>query len=169
MNIFPVHRKSLATFLALTILTLVAGLSFSTMHQTNAQAASTIIKQVSSDPYTNDTSQHQTQVEPDTLSFGRIVVSAFQSGRFFAGGGSSNIGWATSLNAGKTWKRGFLPGITVYAGGTYARESDPVVAYVVIWVKVRTNQRQGSKNELKVGTDPRSSLLMSLCHEYTVL
>ncbi len=42
-------------------------------------------------------------------------------------------------------------------------------ALLVIWVKVRTNQRQGSINELKVGTDPRSSLLMSLCHEYTVL
>ncbi|MBV9227767.1 MAG: exo-alpha-sialidase, partial [Chloroflexi bacterium] len=57
------------------------------------------------------------------------VVSAFQSGRFFAGGGSSGISWATSFDAGINWKTGTLPGITIYSGGTYGRVSDSVVAY----------------------------------------
>ena len=94
-----------------------------------AFAAVTLIK-FSTDPYTNSTSQHQTEVEPDTFSFGSTIVSAFQVGRFpDSHGGSSNIGWATSTNNGATWKHGFLPGITVYAGGTFPRTTDPAVAY----------------------------------------
>jgi hypothetical protein len=84
--------------------------------------------QVSSDPYTNPSSQHATQVEPDTFAFGSTIVSSFQSGRFF-NGGASNIGWATSTDGGATWSHGFLPGITIYAGGPFARASDPAVAY----------------------------------------
>src|SRR5712692_3455610 len=85
---------------------------------------------VSTDPYTNTTSYHQTQVEPDTYSFGSTIVAAFQSGRF-SDGGSSNLGYATSTDNGATWTNGFLPGTTVYAtpAGTYARASDPSVAY----------------------------------------
>ncbi len=86
------------------------------------------LMQVSSDPYTNKSSQHKTEVEPDTFSYGSTIVSAFQVGRFTTGG-SSNIGWATSSDNGKTWKHGFLPGTTVYAGGTLLRISDPSVAY----------------------------------------
>src|SRR5207248_10350669 len=89
----------------------------------------TLLK-ISTDPYTNTTSQHKTQVEPDTYSNGSTIVSAFQSGRFFDGG-SSNIGWATSTDNGTTWKHGFLPSTTVFATppGKYARISDPSVAY----------------------------------------
>ena len=72
--------------------------------------------QVSSDPYTDAQAQHRTEVEPDTFSFGSTIVSAFQVGRV-SGGGSSNIGWATSTNGGATWTNGFLPGITTNAGG----------------------------------------------------
>src|SRR5579884_634463 len=78
-----------------------------------AAFASSLV-QVSSDPYTNTTSEHKTQVEPDTFSFGSTIVSAFQSGRF-SDGGASNIGWATSTDGGSTWHNGFLPGTTVYA------------------------------------------------------
>ncbi len=94
-----------------------------------AAFASSLV-QVSADPYTNTTSEHKTQVEPDTFSFGSTIVSAFQSGRF-SDGGASNIGWATSTDGGSTWHNGFLPGTTVYAtpAGPYARVSDPVVAY----------------------------------------
>jgi len=84
--------------------------------------------EVSADPYTNASSAHRTEVEPDSLSFGTTVVSAFQVGRFFSGG-SSNIGWATSNDGGLTWDKGFLPGITTIAGGPYDRATDPAVAY----------------------------------------
>ncbi len=85
--------------------------------------------QVSSDPYTNNTSEHATEVEPDTLSNGSTMVSAFQVGRF-SNGGSSDTGWATSTDNGQTWSHGFLPGITTFqGGGPWARVSDPSVAY----------------------------------------
>ena len=92
--------------------------------------ASVPIVQISSDPYTNSTSQHKTMVEPDTYSFGSTLVSAIQSGRF-PNGGSSNIGWATSTNGGTSWTNGFLPGTTIYATpvGTYTAISDPTVAF----------------------------------------
>src|SRR5438132_5863245 len=64
--------------------------------------ANVALTRLSTDPYTNSTSQHATQVEPDTFSFGTTIVSAFQSGRF-TDGGSSNIGWATSTDSGSTW------------------------------------------------------------------
>jgi hypothetical protein len=86
------------------------------------------LTQVSSDPFTNPTSQHRTQVEPDSFSYGQRAVSAFQSGRFFAGG-ASDIGWATSTGQGGVWKQGFLPGTTKFVGGPYDAVSDPSVAY----------------------------------------
>ena len=92
-------------------------------------AAVTLI-QLSTDPYTNSSSQHQTEVEPDVFSYGSTLVSAFQVGRFpVRSGGSDNIGWATSTNYGLSWTHGFLPGITIYAGGKFARVSSPSVAY----------------------------------------
>jgi hypothetical protein len=91
-------------------------------------ALSVALTNLSSDPYTNASSQHRTQVEPDTFAHGNTFVSAFQSGRF-TDGGSSNIGWATSTDGGNTWANGFLPGITKYQGGSYDRTTDPSVAY----------------------------------------
>jgi len=91
-------------------------------------AAAASLTEISTDPYTNTSSQHATQVEPDTLSNGSTIVSVFQSGRFFDGG-SSNVGWATSTDGGATWTHGFLPGTTTYVGGPYDRVSDPSVAY----------------------------------------
>lgn len=86
------------------------------------------LKKISADPYSNNTSFHKTEVEPDTFSFGSSIVTAFQVGRF-KNGGSSNIGWATSKDGGSTWKKGFLNGLTKYANGIYDRVSDPSVAY----------------------------------------
>ena len=117
-------RAALALTFTLTLL-----LSLSSTALAFASGGIKLIR-VSQDPYTNKTSEHKTQVEPDTYSSGSTIVSAFQSGRF-ANGGASNIGWATSTNNGKTWKHGFLPGTTVYATppGIYDRISDPAVAY----------------------------------------
>lgn len=82
------------------------------------------------DPFTNASSQHRTEVEPDSFAWGNTIVTAAQSGRFFDGG-ASGTGWATSTDAGATWTQGVLPGITTHNGngGTFDRVSDPVVAY----------------------------------------
>src|SRR6185503_1906969 len=85
---------------------------------------------VSVDPYSNTTSYHQTEVEPDTYSFGDTVMGAHQTGRFQEGG-SSNVGYVVSSDGGVTWFRGFLPGTTVFASppGPWDRATDPSVAY----------------------------------------
>jgi hypothetical protein len=89
-----------------------------------------VSRRVSNDPYRNSDSQHQTEVEPDNAAAGSTVVDVFQVGRIF-GGGAANIGFATSLDAGRTWRRGFLPGLTVNSTprGDFPIVSDPSVAY----------------------------------------
>jgi len=96
----------------------------------DAATATVPLTTVSIDPYTNTSSYHQTEVEPDTYSFGSTVVAAFQVGRF-EDGGASNLGYATSTDNGTMWTGGFLPGTTVYATppGPWARISDPSVTY----------------------------------------
>src|SRR5260221_975668 len=106
------------------ILALVFALSVGTI----ANAASLL--QISSAVFTNTTRNHKTEVEPDTFAFGNTIVSAFQQGRFFNGGGS-DIGFATSTNGGVTWVHGSLPGVTVNStpAGPYLRASDASVAF----------------------------------------
>ena len=108
--------------------------------------ASVTLLRLSTDPYTNTTSQHATEVEPDTLSSGKTFVSAFQVGRFF-NGGASNIGFATSTNGGKGFTSGFLPSSTVFATppGIYPRASDPSVAFdakhgvwIISWLGIKS-------------------------------
>ena len=86
---------------------------------------------VGQDPYTNTSSYHQTQVEPDSYSYGSTIVFAYQGGGRFSDGGSDNVGWATSTDNGATWTFGELPSTTVYATptGTWDRISDPSVSY----------------------------------------
>ena len=94
-----------------------------------AASGAVSLQPISQDPYTNQYSQHKTQVEPHVLAVGGTLVAAFQTGRFFAGG-SSDIGWARSIDDGQNWTPGFLPGLTVFeSAGTYASASDPTVAY----------------------------------------
>src|SRR5207248_190222 len=50
--------------------------------------------QISADPFQNTTSQHATEVEPDTFASGSTVVSAFEVARFF-NGGEADVGPAT--------------------------------------------------------------------------
>src|SRR5258708_5759539 len=120
-------RATLALTFTFATLALFYILS-TTLHTASASGGGSL--QLSTDPYTNSTRQHKTEVEPDTYSFNSTIVSAFQVGRFTNGGGS-NTGWATSTDNGTTWANGFLPGTTVYAtpAGTYARISDPSVTY----------------------------------------
>jgi hypothetical protein len=108
---------------------LVNGLAVAALALGAASASANVaLTQISQDPFTNSTSQHRTQVEPDTYAFGSTIVSAFQSGRFFDGG-ASGIGVSVSNDAGATWFRRFLPGLTVYNGGPFDRASDPSVAF----------------------------------------
>src|SRR3954467_3864504 len=97
-------------------------------------AADAAVLAVSSDPFTqatckgSSTTNHQTEVEPDTFANGSTIVSAFQVGRIYDGGACA-IGFATSTNNGASWTNGLLPGITKYARGPNDRATDASVAY----------------------------------------
>ena len=97
---------------------------------TGTALANVRITVVSQDPYTNTSSYHQTEVEPDTFAFGTTILSDFQVGRF-TDGGASNIGWSRSTDSGLHWSSGFAPSLTIYSTppGTFKRATDPSVAY----------------------------------------
>jgi BNR repeat-like domain len=106
------------------------GSGSSNSSETNQQQPpAVVLTRLSSDPYTNASSQHATEVEPDTFAFGSTVVSAFQVARISQGGGA-DIGFATTTDGGTTWSSGFLPGITIFQdGGSFSAASDAAVAY----------------------------------------
>ena len=90
---------------------------------------------LSTDPFTqatcaaSTTTNHHTEVEPDTYAFGSTMVAAFQVGRIYDGGACA-IGFATSTTNGASWTSGLLPGITKYVGsGPHDRATDASVAY----------------------------------------
>jgi len=94
-----------------------------------AQAPIQLVK-ISNDTFKNSSTQHASEVEPDTYSFGSTIVSAFQVGRRYANGGASDLGFAISTDNGTTWKHGYLPGLTTfYKGGKFPAVSDPSVSY----------------------------------------
>ena len=93
------------------------------------------LTRISSDPFQNTTSQHATEVEPDTFSSGATMLSVFQVGRFFDGG-ATDVGFARSTDGGATWgPPGFMPGLTATSGipgttgGSFERVSDASVAF----------------------------------------
>ena len=95
-------------------------------------SAQTTLNKISVDTLTNTDSDHKTEVEPSTFSWGSTIVSAFHVARRpgTVGWGSGDIGFATSTDGGTTWKHGLLPGLTVnYQSGTYGAAADPSVAY----------------------------------------
>src|SRR5262245_16679569 len=110
--------------------TLVAAAALAFTATQSAYAAGASVVRVSDDPFTNAASQHRSEVEPDTFSFGATWVSAFQVGRIFDGG-ASDIGWATSIDAGQHFVHGFLTGVTPFTdpAGAYDRASDASVAF----------------------------------------
>jgi len=101
-----------------------------TMAMAQPGLANVSVIKLSNDPYTNTSSYHKTEVEPDTFSFGNTIVGAFQVGRFFDGA-ASNVGWARSADGGATWSKGFLPATTPYSNppGPWSRVTDPSVSY----------------------------------------
>jgi len=105
--------------LALVVMLVMAG---------PANAQYTLVK-ISADSFHNSSSQHKTEVEPDTYSWGSTMVAAFQVGRIYSGGGA-DLGFSTSTDGGQTWVQGYLPGLTVnYKKGTFNAASDASVVY----------------------------------------
>jgi len=97
MSVISRYRWRISIRMPLTFSALILAIMFTLSAGTLAYAASLI--QISSDPFTNTSSNHKREVEPDTFAFGNTIVSAFQQGRFFDGGGS-DIGFATSTDGG---------------------------------------------------------------------
>jgi BNR repeat protein len=96
-----------------------------------AAQANVPLTRVSADPYTNTTSQHATEVEPDTFADHGTVVAAFQVGRFF-NGGATDIGVVRSGDGGANWGAPSFLHDTFNSGDAsspYERVSDPSVAY----------------------------------------
>jgi hypothetical protein len=89
-----------------------------------------VSRRIARDPYQGGGAQHATQAEPDSFSWQTKVVAAFQVARY-ADGGAQGIGFAVSSNAGRTWRNGILPELTVATRprGEWLRASDPTVAY----------------------------------------
>jgi hypothetical protein len=110
-----------------TIVTL--GLGFALGAFALPSSAQSLFRQISQDSFTNQTSQHATEVEPNAAVNGPTIVAAFQVARISSGGGA-DIGWATSFNSGISWTNGYLPGLTQWeGGGPNSAASDAAVAY----------------------------------------
>ena len=116
--------------------------------------------QLSEDPFTNGGgAEHKTQLEADTFTWGSTIVGAFQTGRYPDGGSSDILGWATSSDGGKTWKYGFLPGISQgqSPSNPYQRVSDPAVAYDAahgLWMISSLPVTSGNAPAVLVSTSP---------------
>jgi BNR/Asp-box repeat len=89
-----------------------------------------VSRRISVDTLAAADGQHQTEVEPDVAANRSTAVAVFQVGRY-VDGGAAGIGWSTSVDAGRTWRSGILPGLTMFSTppGTAPRASDPAVAY----------------------------------------
>jgi hypothetical protein len=88
-----------------------------------ASDCETVLRVVSADRTGRAGAQHGTVAEPDSFAWGSTIVAVAQSGRYPSGGASAIL-WATSLDAGRSWRAGLLPGLD-----GFQRVSDPVIAY----------------------------------------
>ena len=129
-------HKCLPIFFLAAILTFSSGCgsssssnSQSNNSSSNFAPATVLLVKLSSDTFTNSSSQHATEVEPGSFAFSSTVITSFQVARIFAGGGA-DIGYAISTDGGLTWNSGLLPGITTFqGGGSNSAVSDTTVAY----------------------------------------
>jgi hypothetical protein len=123
-----------------------------------ARDCEVVVRQISRDTYRDPGGEHETQVEPDTFAFGSTIVSVFQSGRMLTGGASNN-GFSTSLDGGRTWRSGFLPGVTQLSvpPGRWERASDPVIAYDArhgVWIATSLVLSVGTGGAFVVNRSP---------------
>ena len=89
-----------------------------------------VSRRIHRDRHVDADAQHESEVEPDSLTVGATTVAVFQVGRTRTGGASS-IGFSTSKDGGRSWRQGILPGLTANTvpPGPAVRASDPVIAY----------------------------------------
>jgi hypothetical protein len=116
-----------------------------------------VSRRISRDPYVGGGAMHATEAEPDSFSWGSTVVATFQVARIETGG-AQNIGFAVSRDAGRTWKSGLLPTLTVASRprGPFARASDPSIAYDDlhgVWL-IATLGFSNNESALLVSTSP---------------
>jgi hypothetical protein len=75
--------------------------------------------------------QPDTEIEPSVAvdpADPMHAVIVFQEDRVDIGGDAGN-GFATTFDGGRTWRHGYLPGLTRLTGGTFDRASDAVVTF----------------------------------------
>jgi hypothetical protein len=129
---FPVGIKSTfgAFFAACALVVILScgSSSKSTSGGSTFPPATVPLVKLSTDAFTNSTSQHATEVEPGSFAFGSTIITSFQVARI-SGGGGADIGYAVSTDAGISWSSGLLPGITTFQGGANSAVSDTNVAY----------------------------------------
>jgi hypothetical protein len=102
MTIHPVFRRPAACVAALAAAAALVG--------AGSAGANVPLTRVSADPFTNATSQHATEVEPDTFAFGSTVIATYQVGRFFNGGPPTSASRARRLVARRGTRRASCPG-----------------------------------------------------------
>jgi hypothetical protein len=128
MNLAP---RIWRTRIFLTVMICALALAGSLVFVESARTQTSLV-QISVDNFTNSDSDHKTEVEPDSFSWGSTIVDTFHVARRpgSIGWGSADVGYATSTDGGTTWVHGDLPGLTVnYKGGTFGAAADPSVAY----------------------------------------
>src|ERR1043165_8599253 len=85
---------------------------------------------ISSDPFTqstckaSNTTNHHTEVEPDTFSNGSTIVAAFQVGRIYDGGACAP-GFATPTNTAPRCTCALPPATTGWPGGGHTPPPPP--------------------------------------------
>jgi len=150
-------RSASAFCLAAIILAATACGSGSSNPLSPFPPATVPLVKLSADTFTNSTSQHATEVEPDSFAFGSTIVAAFQVGRIFSGG-ASDTGFAISTDAGATWNNGFLPGLTTFqGGGANAAVSDASVIYDAahgVWIISSLTITSSGATQVVVNTSP---------------
>jgi hypothetical protein len=141
-RIFTLRRRVVSAGAAACGLALLAVMA-SAPAQASGAARPGSLTLLSIDPYTNSFSAHKTEVEPDTFSSGKTIVSAFQVGRVF-NGASANIGFATSSNGGRTWSHGFLPASTSAAVAP-CRQPGRTAAAECMWCGPTAGSRRAAR------------------------
>ncbi len=115
-----------------------------------ARDCEVVSRRLSVDPTDDPTSEHATEVEPDSFAYGSTLVAVFQVGRH-PDGAASATGFATTRDGGRSWTPGLLP------PSSFGRESDPSVAYDQlhgVWLVTTLGVSPGSGSALLVYRSP---------------